>query len=238
MADHGLWAIARCTHSPLLYALGWLSTWALAVTEWATTHCCYLSSKRWHTRAPQKVWRSYARATSSHCFRAWICRFDIKVLYRCSQHETRLWSQASLQWVGVCVVTAATTSCSAAIHKIRVELSSESRPPQARRENEGNTFVKCGRNLWWQRFLYEWRPQRGSNVQTHNKLLLFVQWSTALTGWRRITDKCYHVDSYSDATYWFPSGDDVHFCDCIDTIVSLSRICRLSFWREKDQHCL
>lgn len=82
-------------------------------------------------------------------------------------------------------------------------------------------FVKCRRNLWWQRFLYEWCPQRGSNVPTHNKLLLFVWWGTALTGWRRITDKCYHVDSYSDATYWFPSGDDVHFCDCIDTILSL-----------------
>lgn len=24
--------------------------------------------------------------------------------------------------------------------------------------------------------------------------------------------------------YWFPSGDDVHFCDCIDTILSLKNL--------------
>lgn len=55
-------------------------------------------------------------------------------------------------------------------------------------------------------------------------LLLFVWWSTALTDWKRITDKCYHVDSYNDAMYWFPSGDDVYFCDCIDTILSLKNL--------------
>lgn len=37
-------------------------------------------------------------------------------------------------------------------------------------------------------------------------------------------DKCYYVDSYSDAMYWFPSGDDVHFCDCIDTILPLKNL--------------
>lgn len=64
-------------------------------------------------------------------------------------------------------------------------------------------------------------------------LLLFVWWSTALTDWKRITDKCYHVESYSDAMYWFPSGDDVHFCDCIDTILSLKNLqTKFLEWKE------
>lgn len=46
---------------------------------------------------------------------------------------------------------------------------------------------------------------------------------------KRITDKCYHVDSHSDAMYWFPSGDDVHFCDCIDTILPLKNL-QTEFW--------
>lgn len=76
--------------SPLLYAHGWLSTCAFAVTEWANyAHRCYFSSKWWSTGAPCKAWRSYASATSTHCFSTWICRLDVKALYRCSLHETR-----------------------------------------------------------------------------------------------------------------------------------------------------
>lgn len=59
---------------------------------------------------------------------------------------------------------------------------------------------------------------------TNSMLLLFVWWSAVLTDWRRITDKCYHVDSSSDAMHWFPSGDDVHFCDCIDTKLTLKNL--------------
>ena len=76
-----LWAIMCSKNiSQLLHAHHWLRTCALVVTEWDTTHCCYFSSKGWSMGAPCKAWRSYAWATSTYCFSAWICRLDIKVL--------------------------------------------------------------------------------------------------------------------------------------------------------------